>query len=311
MSGLNPDGAAAQSHTPPTTHPTPPSPPFVHVAGADNFRDAGGYALDGQPGKAIRRGVVFRSAHLTDLEDDGVATLQRLGVTHVFDLRSFPEIDKEGRSRAWEGATSQLLPVFLGKDYRPEALAVRFRHYSDGPEGFVKAYSGILSTAAEPDHPYAPYHKILEHLASPTNPPTPLLVHCSAGKDRTGVIIALILSLCGLSDDAVAAEYSLTDRGLARRKEAIVQRLIGEDAPLCGQRARAEMMVGAAKENMLGTLALIRQQYGSVESYVVDHLGVSQAKVDQLRRNLVVDLAEGEEALDWRRHAGSKEEPRL
>ena len=132
MTGLNPDGAAAQSHTP--THTTPHSPPFIHVAGVDNLRDAGGYAIEGQPGKAVRRGVIFRSAHLTDLEDDGVATLQQLGVTHVFDLRAFPEIAKEGRSRAWEGATSQLLPVFLSQDYRPEALAVRFRNYSDGPE---------------------------------------------------------------------------------------------------------------------------------------------------------------------------------
>jgi hypothetical protein len=62
---------------------------------------------------------------------------------------------------------------------------------------------------------------------------------------------------------------------------------------------------------MLGTLAFIREKYGSVESYVVDHLGVPQAKVEQLRRNLIVDLAEGEEALDWRRHAGPKGEPRL
>ncbi len=63
---------------------------------------------------------------------------------------------------------------------------------------------------------------------------------------------------------------------------------------------------------MLLTLELIRERYGSVQQYVVDHLGVPQASVDQLRRNLVVDLAEGEEALDWRRvHAAPTGEPRL
>ena len=132
MSGLSPDRAAAQGHIP--THTTPLSPPFVHVAGVDNLRDAGGYAIEGQPGKAVRRGVIYRSAHLTDLEDEGVATLQQLSVTHVFDLRAFPEVEREGRSRTWDGATFQLVPVFLSKDYHPEALAVRFRHYSDGPE---------------------------------------------------------------------------------------------------------------------------------------------------------------------------------
>ena len=54
---------------------------------------------------------------------------------------------------------------------------------------------------------------------------------------------------------------------------------------------------------MLGTLALIRERYGSVESYVVDHLGMSRASVEQIRRNLIVDLAEDEQPLDWRVHA--------
>jgi hypothetical protein len=63
---------------------------------------------------------------------------------------------------------------------------------------------------------------------------------------------------------------------------------------------------------MLGTLAMIRERYGSVESYVVDQLGVSRESVEQIRRNLVVDLAEGEESLDWRSHAASLEgQPRL
>lgn len=54
---------------------------------------------------------------------------------------------------------------------------------------------------------------------------------------------------------------------------------------------------------MLQTLAMIREKYGSVESYVVDHVGVPPASVERIRKNLVVDLAEGEEPLDWRRHA--------
>jgi hypothetical protein len=62
---------------------------------------------------------------------------------------------------------------------------------------------------------------------------------------------------------------------------------------------------------MLGTLAMIRERYGSVESYVVDRLGVSPESVEQIRRNLVVDLAEGEESLDWRSHAaGLAAQPR-
>ncbi|KAK3311521.1 protein-tyrosine phosphatase-like protein [Chaetomium strumarium] len=292
---------------------TLPSPPFIHAPGLANLRDAGGYAIASQPRKAVKRGVLFRSADLTELGGEGIGTLQRLGITHVFDLRSVVELAKSGEQsprELWQSASHVFVPVFLDKDYSPEALALRFRNYSDGPQGFVKAYAAILATAAEPDHPYAPFRTILEHLASAT-PPSPVLVHCTAGKDRTGVIIALILALCGLEDEAIATEYSLTDAGLAPRKERIVQQLTAPGAALFGERERAERMVGAQKENMLLTLKLIREKYGSVETYVVDHLGVSQASVEQIRKNLIVDLAEGEEPLDWGNLAGLKNEPRL
>jgi hypothetical protein len=113
-----------------------PSPPFIHVPGLANLRDAGGYAIEGQPGKVIRRGVLYRSADLTKLEDEGVAVLRPLGITHVFDLRSVTELAKNGNRppRTWEGAARVFVPVFLDKDYSPEALATRFRDYSDGPK---------------------------------------------------------------------------------------------------------------------------------------------------------------------------------
>lgn len=62
------------------------------------------------------------------------------------------------------------------------------------------------------------------HLAN--EPSKPLIIHCTAGKDRTGVICALILSLCGVPDDSVAYEYSLTEKGLAEFKETLISRLL-------------------------------------------------------------------------------------
>lgn len=113
-----------------------PSPPFVHAPGLVNLRDAGGYAITSQPGKAVRRGVLFRSADPTRLEDDGVAILQGLGITHIYDLRSTVELAKanSGRPpREWDGAVRVFSPVFLDEDYSPQALAQRFGDYSDGP----------------------------------------------------------------------------------------------------------------------------------------------------------------------------------
>ncbi|EGS22665.1 uncharacterized protein CTHT_0011380 [Thermochaetoides thermophila DSM 1495] len=285
-----------------------PSPPFIHVPGLTNLRDAGGCTLENIPGKAVRRGILFRSAaDPCKLDATGVAMLLRLGITHVFDLRSVIELGRSGiqghgvsgdqgqvhddQAMCGTGIKRLFVPVFLDKDYSPEALAERFGHYSDGPEGFMKAYATILAAAADPNHPYAPFRTILEHLASRTAP-TPVLIHCTAGKDRTGVIIALILALCHVSDETIADEYSLTEIGLASRKEEIIQRLIRPGEALEGDREKAERMVSARKENMLLTLRMIREKYGSVEKYVTEHLGISRESVEQIRRNLIVDVEE-------------------
>jgi protein tyrosine/serine phosphatase len=91
-----------------------------------------------------------------------------------------------------------------------------------GSQGFTSAYGEILESAP------TSYRKILLHLAN--KPPKPLIIHCTAGKDRTGVICALILSICGVLDDIVAYEYSLTEEGLAEFKDTLIAHLLGNPA---------------------------------------------------------------------------------
>ncbi len=88
------------------------------------------------------------------------------------------------------------------------------------------------------------YRKILFHIAN--EPSKPLIIHCTAGKDRTGVICALILSLCGVRDEVVAYEYSLTEIGLAEFKDTLVEHLVGTMA-LRGNRRGAENMISATQ----------------------------------------------------------------
>jgi protein tyrosine/serine phosphatase len=159
----------------------------------------------------------------------------------------------------------------------------------------VKAYESILTSATDADHPYAPFATILNHLAEPD--PTPMLIHCTAGKDRTGVICALILSLCGVDDDTIAEEYALTRIGLQSRKSELIEHLLRvaekmDIEAIKGNPEAAERMVGVRKESMLGTLALIRQKYGSVEGYVVDRCRISPDAVGRIRQNLIVDAGQ-------------------
>lgn len=131
-----------------------PAPPFVEVPGLPNFRDCGGYPVtdsttvsngvngDSRTQKIIRRGILFRSSEPSMLTEDGVAILRdTLRITHVFDLRSKPEIERDAKldgrqPREWNGARRVFAPVFLDEDYSPEAVAKRYAHFSSA-EGEV------------------------------------------------------------------------------------------------------------------------------------------------------------------------------
>ncbi|KAG8166638.1 hypothetical protein KVR01_002327 [Diaporthe batatas] len=297
-----------------TTTPLP-MPPFVDVPGLPNFRDCGGYPVtntsgedgDGEPRKIIRRGILFRSSEPSLLTDDGIAVLRdTLRISHVFDLRSLPELKHDaelgGRQpREWDGAQRIFAPVFLDEDYSPEAVARRYAHFSSAEGGgFVHVYDRILKSGTDPSGAQ-PFAAVLRHLASASQAPTPILTHCTAGKDRTGVLCALVLSLCGVPDDAVAHEYSLTDLGLGHRRAEFVESLT-RSGPLKGDRAAAERMVGSRPEAMLGTLALIRREYGGVEAFVKGRCGLSDEEIGQIRRNLVVEIGGVHRPVDWQEH---------
>ncbi|KAK7731116.1 hypothetical protein SLS53_008835 [Cytospora paraplurivora] len=301
-----------------------PSPPFIDVPGLRNFRDCGGYPVvassssssstdgngddNGKKKRVVRSGVVFRSSEPSMVTDEGISILRnRLGITHVYDLRSQTEIDRDvangGRHvREWDGAQRIFVPVFLLEDGSPEAIAVRYANYlKKSSEGFVQVYARMLECGSSPEGPQ-PFAVILRHLASPTTPPAPLLAHCTAGKDRTGVLCALILSLCGVPDEAVAHEYSLTDLGLKERKEEFIAHLI-QGPPLKDDRPAAERMVSSRWESMMGTLRMIREKYGGVEEFVRTKCGLSDEEIEQIRRNLVVDV-DGDQVrvIDWEEH---------
>ena len=211
-----------------------PSPPFVSIKGVFNFRDIGGYSLSQAEGK-VRSKYVFRSAEPSRITSNGEETLKVLGITTFYDLRSVPEIARTPITEI-QGIERVSVPVFSEQDYSPEKIALRFRQYAaNGPEGFEKAYAILKSGGPS-------YRQILLHIRD--RPTEPFVVNCSAGKDRTGVLMALLLSLVGVDDATIANEYQLTELGLARWKPTMVEYLMKHPA-MEGNRESVLRMSGA------------------------------------------------------------------
>jgi len=116
------------------------------------------------------------------------------------------------------------------------------------------------------------------------------LVHCTAGKDRTAVLVAVVLAILGVDAERIGVDYQLTEIGLAARKPVMVGRLVSTGA--FGEEseesiAAAERMLGAKKESMVATVQHIEEKYGSAKAYAKNQCGVSEEDIRALRRRFL------------------------
>jgi len=187
--------------------PEPARARLVNLVGAFNFRDLGGYATEDH--RRVRWGSVFRSDALHALTTDDVAALESMGVATIVDLRAASEVDLDPLTALSHDVTYRHLPVLkvLGGGPTPtvhlervdEDLSARYLWYlEEGGDAFVSALVLISQREA-----------------------LPLVFHCTAGKDRTGVLAALLLRGLGVSIDTVVADYEIT----AQRMPLIIERL--------------------------------------------------------------------------------------
>lgn len=161
-------------------------------------------------------------------------------------------------------------------------LAKRWSSYRKG--NLVDAYRRILSQGAQPA-----LREIFLHIL--TRPTAPLLVHCTAGKDRTGVAVALALTLAGVEDEVVAEEYALTTQALAAIREKLEEKLAQREAfrELGEEERKGGLgnMLSSKKESMVGFLEMLRAEFGGVEKYLEERCGFSKEEVERIRENLV------------------------
>jgi protein-tyrosine phosphatase len=232
-----------------------------------NFRDVGGYA--GLDGRRVRWRRMFRADSLHRMHEADGEVFAALGIRTVIDLRREFEVQKFGRVPEQHDVDYRNLVIrhvdWEEVEHPVDAvherwLADRYLNFTeDGREGIV----GSLRVIANPET-------------------APVVVHCMAGKDRTGTVCALTLSLLGVSDGDIAADYALTTEAMRPLTEYLLRASPGT---VKGN----EHMFDSPAEAMLLFLGDLRARHGSIEAYVKE-IGLTDDDLESLRSHLLTDL---------------------
>lgn len=234
---------------------------FLKLVGAHNFRDLGG--LPTADGRQTRRAVLFRSDGLWGLTPEDAEALEALGLRTVLDLRWADEAERDGRWPFDESIRYVNVPFFPNPVDRPP----------DAPKrsvDFGAYYLWALEEAREQAR------TAFEVIAGPDA--LPLVFHCTAGKDRTGVLSALVLGCAGVTPEAIVADYAST----SERMEALIAKW--RTNPAYAERIESvpPEVLAAHPETMQRFLDLLDDRYGGPRGW---------ARVAGLRDEIVEALA--------------------
>lgn len=258
----------------------------IDVPGTSNLRDLGGLpAGDGwviAPGKLLRgEAMVFQNSDTYAVYSaEADVELAKLGLSTVVDLRAEHEA---GRApSAWAdvcGARLVALPIAEGGE---GADTNYIRMLLDGEiecfdsDSMAEFYVQMLQRRAEP------LGAAFRLLADPSN--LPLLVHCAAGKDRTGILVALVLLAVGVPDSVVVEEYSLTQILRPNRVDSYAHLFVaaGRDPEI------GRVLFESPSSAMVSTLSYLQEEFGGVVGYLTGPAGVSGDDIGAVRKNLLV-----------------------
>ena len=241
----------------------------VALEGAVNFRDLGGYAVDG--GRRTRWGRLFRSDSLADLTEADFRLLNALGLDTLIDFRLPLERQRKPNRLPPgaglrtveigflpEGALDMLRQILMGTLDAAGVERETLRHYRHFPAAHIREYS-----------------EMFDHIEAAAG--RPVLIHCTSGKDRTGFGAAMILLALGATPAVVLEDYVLTNQ-YRRNLGFMLSRTTAPDV--------IDMLTSAQPKYLEAALTAIDEGYGSAAAYLERALGLSPARRARLREAL-------------------------
>ena len=259
-------------------------PRVLNLEGGCNFRDCGGYET--VDGGHLRWGRLYRSGLLAALSPAAAMEVQSLGVRTVCDLRRTAE--RELHPSPHFGAGVQRFEW----NTEAESSPIRDRAFGEATE-LGAVHAAMLRMYAR--MPFALQPRLAgAFLALDQAGQGAAIVHCTAGKDRTGVAVALLLDALGVRREAIVEDYVLTDTAVDLHAQLLGREGTGAGLAATGDALRAlspvaqQAMLAAKPEYIQASLAAVEQRHGSVAAYLQDELRIETALLERLRERLIV-----------------------
>jgi protein-tyrosine phosphatase len=256
----------------------------IAIATVPNLRDLGGWPTRG--GGRVRWRLLYRSTELGRLAGADMAAFAALGIRSVYDLRT--EAERSAQPDRLPPGTEHVV-VDVVADSADAAPAQLIKVATDpqaaeallgGGKGlalFEKGYREIVSLPSAS----AAYHRLFSDLTQEEH--RPALFHCTTGKDRTGWVAAALLMLLGVPDDLVMQEYLLTNTELLPAEQPLLDRF----KALGGDPEVLRPVVAVAPQYLEAALDEMRKEFGTIEGYFREGLGLDEAGQQSLRSAFV------------------------
>jgi protein-tyrosine phosphatase len=243
----------------------------VDLEGAYNVRDLGG--LRTRDGRRTKHGVIYRGDSLDNITpSDARILFDKLGIGAIVDLRTREEVDEQG-GLAFPVPYyrfSVLVEGRLGREPFP----------SDDPAELAKVYLSNI------DGGRAAVKGTFDVIAADLRAGAATLFHCAAGRDRTGIMAALLLSLVGVTDGQIAQDYVQSNRN-ARR----VTRKLAENPLYANSESHRPEVILLREQTILGFLRLLRERFGSPREFCLES-GVSPETLSMIEEHFVTEAPE-------------------